>query len=84
MGCGLCEQHCPIFDTAAIVVYRFGEHRLSEGNYASKWQKESILEQRRKSDSMHLDSHTESGEMTVFQNQLRMNSGSGFSDGFTD
>ncbi|MBD3345598.1 MAG: 4Fe-4S binding protein [Chitinivibrionales bacterium] len=50
LGCGFCEQHCPIFDKAAIVVYKFGENRRESGTYISKWQKESIVEQRRRSD----------------------------------
>ncbi|MBN1307630.1 MAG: 4Fe-4S binding protein [Chitinispirillaceae bacterium] len=54
LGCGMCEQHCPIFDTAAIVVYKFGENRLARGPYASDVQKEVILEKRRASDSKQL------------------------------
>jgi MauM/NapG family ferredoxin protein len=54
LGCGMCEQHCPIFDTAAIVVYKFGENRKAQGPYASDSQKKVILEKRRASDSKHL------------------------------
>jgi MauM/NapG family ferredoxin protein len=53
LGCGLCEQHCPINDKAAIVVYRFGENRRADGAYVSAWRKEKILEQRKRSDSRH-------------------------------
>jgi MauM/NapG family ferredoxin protein len=48
MGCGMCEQHCPISDFAAITVYRFGENRRSSGPYMSEWQKKSFVEQRKK------------------------------------
>lgn len=50
MGCGMCEQHCPVTDTAAIVVYRFGENRRSKGEYVSPWQKKEILRKRAESD----------------------------------
>lgn len=53
IGCGLCEQHCPINDKAAIVVFRFGENRREEGAYVSQWRREDILEKRRRSDSRH-------------------------------
>jgi Na+-translocating ferredoxin:NAD+ oxidoreductase RNF subunit RnfB len=76
-GCGLCEQNCPIFDQAAIVVYKFGENRRENGEYASAWQKEVIRERRRKSDSVNLDNEPdhegESGEVSE-----------GFSDGFIE
>lgn len=64
LGCGMCEQHCPIFDTAAIVVYKFGENRKAHGPYATDAQKKVILEKRRISDSKHLgkpSSSTSSG-----------------------
>jgi MauM/NapG family ferredoxin protein len=51
LGCGMCEQHCPINDTAAIVVYKFGRQRLAAGNYTSANQKGQIRERRRKSDA---------------------------------
>ncbi|MBN1758200.1 MAG: 4Fe-4S binding protein [Chitinispirillaceae bacterium] len=54
LGCGMCEQHCPIFDTAAIVVYKFGENRKATGPYATEAQKKVTLEKRRASDSKHL------------------------------
>lgn len=54
LGCGMCEQHCPIFDTAAIVVYKFGENRIATGPYANAEQKRLILEKRRSSDSKQL------------------------------
>jgi len=54
LGCGMCEHSCPIFDKAAIVVYKFGENRRSSGVYATERQKVAILEQRRVSDSKYL------------------------------
>jgi MauM/NapG family ferredoxin protein len=50
IGCGMCEQLCPIFDVAAIEVFRFGENRLAYGQYANADQKKKILEQRMASD----------------------------------
>jgi MauM/NapG family ferredoxin protein len=46
IGCGMCEQQCPIEDFAAIVVYKFGENRLSKGQYATDGQKQDILKRR--------------------------------------
>lgn len=54
MGCGMCEQHCPIFDTAAIVVYKFGENRRLEGPYMNEYQKNKISNLRKVSDSKNL------------------------------
>ena len=51
IGCGMCEQQCPIFDTAAIVVFKFGENRRAAGPYVSDSRKQMILERRRRSDS---------------------------------
>jgi NAD-dependent dihydropyrimidine dehydrogenase PreA subunit len=51
MGCGMCEQQCPVFDAAAIVVYKFGENRREHGPYANEAQKQAILERRMRSDS---------------------------------
>ncbi len=51
IGCGMCEQQCPIFDTAAIVVYKFGENRRLTGPFVAEAQKQSILEKRNASDS---------------------------------
>jgi MauM/NapG family ferredoxin protein len=51
IGCGMCEQQCPIFDVAAIVVFKFGENRRLVGPYASDAQKKLILEKRQASDS---------------------------------
>ena len=53
-GCGMCEQHCPVFDSAAIVVYKFGENRRNNGPYASEEQKISIIKRRNRSDSQVL------------------------------
>ncbi|MFC1584971.1 4Fe-4S binding protein [Fibrobacterota bacterium] len=50
LGCGLCEEHCPIFDEAAIVVFKFSENRRASGPYLSESKKKQVLEQRRKSD----------------------------------
>jgi formate hydrogenlyase subunit 6/NADH:ubiquinone oxidoreductase subunit I len=50
IGCGMCEQQCPIFDTAAIVVFKFGENRRLTGPYVSEPQKKMILEKRSASD----------------------------------
>ncbi len=51
LGCGMCEQHCPITDEAAITVSRFGEVRLEDGAYVTGAQKEDILKKRHRSDS---------------------------------
>jgi MauM/NapG family ferredoxin protein len=51
IGCGMCEQQCPIFDTAAIVVYKFGENRRGKGPYVGEDQKKDILAKRAASDS---------------------------------
>jgi MauM/NapG family ferredoxin protein len=51
IGCGMCEQHCPITDNAAIVVYRFGENRRFSGPYVTESAKKEIMRMRRKSDS---------------------------------
>ncbi|MBD3390895.1 MAG: 4Fe-4S dicluster domain-containing protein [Chitinivibrionales bacterium] len=50
LGCGMCEQHCPITDRAAIVVFRFGENRRASGPYVRDDEKAQILEERRRSD----------------------------------
>jgi MauM/NapG family ferredoxin protein len=50
LGCGMCEQHCPITDEAAITIYRFSEKRRAFGPYANKEEKKQILEMRRSSD----------------------------------
>ncbi|MBD3320372.1 MAG: 4Fe-4S dicluster domain-containing protein [Chitinivibrionales bacterium] len=62
LGCGYCEQHCPIFDKAAIVVYKFAENRRADGPYVSKWQKESIINRRRMSDDEISEAYTFSEE----------------------
>jgi MauM/NapG family ferredoxin protein len=51
IGCGMCEQQCPIFDMAAIVVFKFGENRRLTGPYISEAQKQVILKKRQASDS---------------------------------
>jgi len=50
LGCGMCEQHCPVTDKAAIMVYRFGENRISNGSYVTESQRTILLEKRRRSD----------------------------------
>jgi MauM/NapG family ferredoxin protein len=50
-GCGICENHCPISDMAAIMVYKFGENRKSKGPYASESEKQAITNRRSVSDS---------------------------------
>ena len=61
LGCGMCEQHCPVSGTAAIVVYTFGEQRLASGNYTTEREKKQIRDRRRKSDS-HLSVGTVTGD----------------------
>ena len=78
LGCGMCEQHCPIFDTAAIVVYKFGENRKAVGPYVTDAQKKVILEKRRASDSKHLGKPASSSALDMSSEES-----SGFSDGFT-
>ncbi|MBN1603364.1 MAG: 4Fe-4S binding protein [Chitinispirillaceae bacterium] len=56
VGCGMCEQHCPVFDTAAIVVYRFGENRRLKGPYMTETEMADIDKLRHKSDSEHFGS----------------------------
>jgi MauM/NapG family ferredoxin protein len=51
IGCGMCEQQCPIFDMAAIVVFKFGENRRLIGPFVSEAQKQMILKKRQESDS---------------------------------
>ena len=46
IGCGQCEHECPVFDTAAIVVYKFGENRQAHGPYVSEVQKQDIITKR--------------------------------------
>ena len=55
MGCGMCEQKCPIFDTAAIVVYKFGENRRATGPYMSDAQKQMVTEKRKRADKIKAD-----------------------------
>lgn len=61
MGCGMCEQKCPIFDTAAIVVYKFGENRRATGPYLSDAQKQMVTEKRKRADKIKADTGGESG-----------------------
>jgi MauM/NapG family ferredoxin protein len=70
IGCGMCEQHCPIDDTAAIVVYRFGENRIDHGDYVSSWQKEQILERRRRSDSASIGAAMPSGSVPAVGGEI--------------
>lgn len=93
LGCGMCEQHCPIFDVAAIVVYKFGENRRFSGPYMTENQKKRMLERRQISDSVHLGKTIDSTEDVTNQNTGSPdnsdpygNAGqnSGFSDGFIE
>lgn len=61
LGCGMCEQHCPITDEAAIVIFRFSEKRRAFGPYASESEKKQILDMRRVSDSNIGTSFTDNG-----------------------
>jgi MauM/NapG family ferredoxin protein len=54
MGCGMCEQQCPVFDLSAIIVYKFGENRRETGPYLNEFQKKTIIERRKKSDAADL------------------------------
>lgn len=56
MGCGMCEQRCPIFDMAAIVVYKFGENRRTNGAYMSDVQKRMVAEKRKRADTLSIGS----------------------------
>jgi MauM/NapG family ferredoxin protein len=59
VGCGMCEQHCPVFDAAAIVVYKFGENRRLHAPYISETEKSAIQIKREKSDSEYFNSYPE-------------------------
>jgi hypothetical protein len=50
----MCEQRCPIFDTAAIVVYKFGENRRLKGPYMSEAQKQMVTEKRKRTDAISI------------------------------
>jgi MauM/NapG family ferredoxin protein len=52
-GCGTCENACPIFDEAAIVIVKFGENRKLTGPYLTPGQKKRIVDKRTNSDSEH-------------------------------
>ncbi|HEX3018752.1 MAG TPA: 4Fe-4S binding protein [Chitinispirillaceae bacterium] len=91
IGCGMCEQHCPIFDIAAITVYKFGENRRLTGEYTTTWQKEKTRELRRNSDSAQLGKSITGIEEGDIQNNRSTpdsdpygngESSSGFSSGF--
>jgi len=82
LGCGMCEQHCPIFDTAAIVVYKFGENRQLNGQYANALQKKAILEKRRASDSKYLGKNSAPATADPYGTSPQ-GSSSGFSEGFS-
>ena len=58
VGCGLCEQKCPVFDEAAIVVYRFGENRIFRGQYLTDFQKQSIENRRKQINDRTADINT--------------------------
>jgi MauM/NapG family ferredoxin protein len=56
VGCGMCEQHCPVFDAAAIVIYRFGENRKLKKPYLTEREMAEIQKLREKSDSANFGS----------------------------
>ncbi len=56
MGCGQCEKECPIGDTAAIVVFKFGENRIVTGPYLTAEQKKEIIDRRNRDFSSVNDS----------------------------
>jgi len=60
IGCGACEHECPVNDTAAIVVFKFGENRRESGVYASETRKREIIERRNRSGSDAAGEGTES------------------------
>jgi MauM/NapG family ferredoxin protein len=64
VGCGMCEQHCPVFDAAAIVIYRFGENRRLKGPYMSEKEMAEIDKLRHKSDSARFGSSPFTDEST--------------------
>lgn len=88
-GCGMCEQHCPVADTAAIVIFKFGENRQLTAPFTTADQKKKILAKRRVSDSKHHDGSGESTSVTEDPYGLSGGASSGVSDGvssdgFTD
>jgi MauM/NapG family ferredoxin protein len=83
LGCGMCEQHCPVFDTAAIVIYKFGENRRATGPYATDVRKKVVLEKRRASDSWHLGKSADSpASPSPYGNSPE--NGPGVPEGFVD
>ncbi len=62
MGCGQCEKECPIDDTAAIVVFKFGENRIANGPYGTAEQKQEIIDRRNRKFSFGDDSAGVPGE----------------------
>jgi MauM/NapG family ferredoxin protein len=91
MGCGLCENKCPIFDEAAIIVYRFGENRRSDGIYASPSQKERLMIEREKSANETYNSsdglkeqNASPGETGGAVNQSIQGGGNALPPGFSD
>jgi ferredoxin len=64
VGCGMCELKCPIYDRAAIEVFRFGENRRSKGPYASDFQKKKLERLRKESDKDLIRGKVESGQAT--------------------
>ncbi len=80
LGCGMCEQHCPITDEAAITVSRFGENRLETGAYVTSAQRNDILKKRRQTDS-HAMSNTATGN--IAGDNSGESAGDGLPPGFT-
>jgi MauM/NapG family ferredoxin protein len=82
-GCGMCEQHCPVFDNAAIVVFKYGENRRASGPYATDSQKKRIEDKRRVSDARQMsgDDHQGGGSSDPYG---LGNGSSGESSGFVN
>lgn len=77
LGCGLCEHRCPISGEAAITVFNFSENRRSKGPYVSDYQKNKIIEKRKKFDR-NFDS--ESGKTDVGKEDSGYDGSSGSQD----
>lgn len=84
MGCGLCEQHCPVFDTAAIVVYKFGENRRSQGDYMTQYQMDRLSKLRLISDKHHLGNEFENSYGSGNHNESYGTESGVSNPGFTD
>jgi MauM/NapG family ferredoxin protein len=77
MGCGICENNCPVNDIAAITVSRFGENRKSSGAYLNDRQKTTMIENRKKTGMETMSSGFSDNESKPVKNSSLPN---GFSD----